>query len=62
MTFTSTEHTFSTLKRLKNYLHSNMSQERLNHVIILHTHKECIDKINLKEIAGEVVTFNDCRF
>ena len=27
----SVEHTFSTLKRLKNYLYSNMSQEHFNH-------------------------------
>ena len=49
MTSTSAEHTFSTLRRLKNYLRSNMSQEHLNHVIILHTHKHCTDQINLEK-------------
>ena len=61
MASASAERTFLTLRRLKNYLHPNMSQERLNHVIILHTHKNCKDKINLEEIAEEFVTFNDCR-
>lgn len=61
MTSASAERTFSTLRRLKNYLHSNMSQERLNHVIILHTHKDCTDIINLEEIAEKFATFNDHR-
>ena len=61
MTSASAERTFSTLRRLKNYLHSNMSQERLNHVIILHTHKNCTDQVNLEEIAEEFVTSNDRR-
>ena len=37
MTLATAERTFSTLRRLKNYLCANMSQERLNHVILLHT-------------------------
>ena len=61
MTYVLAEHTFSTLRRLKNYLHSNMSQECLNNVIILHTHKNCTNKINLEEIAEEFVTFNGHR-
>ena len=34
------ERAFSTLRRLKNYLRSTMTQTRLNHAIILHTHKD----------------------
>ena len=33
-----------------------MTQEQLNHVMLLHTHKDCTDNINLLEIAKE---FND---
>lgn len=55
------ERTFSTLRRLKNYLRSSMSQERLNHVTILHTHKDRIDQVKLEEIAEEFVTFNERR-
>ena len=35
-----------------------MTQEQLNHVMLLHTHKDPIDKINLLEIAKE---FNNRR-
>ena len=28
-----------------------MTQEKLNHVILLHTHKEITDNIDVKEIA-----------
>ena len=31
---------------LKNYLWSTMTQERLNHVMLLHTHKDSTDNIN----------------
>ena len=34
------ERSFSTLRRLKNYLRSTMSQKRLNHLILLHTHEK----------------------
>ena len=33
------EQTFSTLWRLKTYLRSSMTQTRLNHIMLLHTHK-----------------------
>ena len=58
MTSATAERTFSTLRRLKNYLRSNMSQERLNHLTILHTHKDRTDMIKLEEIAEEFVAFN----
>ena len=35
MTSTTAEHTFSTLHQLKNYLQSTMTQEQLNHVMLL---------------------------
>ena len=42
------EGSFSALRRLKNYLRSTMSQERLNHLMIMHIHKERTDNIDLK--------------
>ena len=36
-----------------------MTQERLNHVMLLHTHKDHTDNINLLEIAKEFVSFNN---
>lgn len=40
LTTASAERSFSTLRRLKNYLRSTMTQKRLNHLILLHTHKK----------------------
>ena len=34
------ERAFSTLKYLKNYLRSSMTQERLNDLVLLHVHRE----------------------
>ena len=39
------------LRRLKNYLRSTMTQQRLNHVMLLHTHKDRTDDIALLDIA-----------
>ena len=36
-----------------------MTQEQLNHVMLLHTHKDHTDNINLLEIAKVFVSFND---
>ena len=57
------ERTFSSFHRLKKYLRSTMTQEQLNHVnvMLLHTYKDCIDNINLLDIAKEFVSFNNKR-
>ena len=36
----------SVLRRLKTYLRTTMSQERLNHCKVLHVQKEMTDKLN----------------
>ena len=61
MTSTTAEQTFSSLRRLNNYLRSTMTQKRLNNVVLMHTHKERIDKINLLSIAKDFVTSNKRR-
>ena len=43
----SSERTFSAMRRVKSYLRSTMTQERLNHLMILHVHKELTDKLDL---------------
>ena len=45
------ERAFSTLRRLKSYLRSTMTQKRLNHVVLLNTHKEHLEKICIHDIA-----------
>ena len=55
------ERSFSTLRRLKTYLRSSMSQKCLNHVVLLNTHKELVDKICIHNIAREFVSRNERR-
>ena len=50
-----TERSFSALRRVKNYLRSTMTQQRLNNLMLLHVHKDITDKIELKAIAKEFV-------
>lgn len=49
MTSTTAKRSFSTLRRLKSYLRSTMTQKRLNHVL-LHTHKDWTDEINVLQL------------
>ena len=58
----SAEPGFSALKRVKTYLRNTMSQERLNHVMIMNIHKEiAMEKLDLKEVANEFVSKHDGR-
>jgi hypothetical protein len=50
------ERSFSSLRRLKTYLRSTMSQERLNHVAILNYHKDIIANVNINEFADEFIS------
>ena len=50
-TLATAERTFSVLWRMKTYLRSTMTQERLNNVMLLHIYKELTDETNLEEIA-----------
>ena len=59
MTSATAEQMFSSLQRLKNYLRSTMTQKRPNNVVLMHTHKERTDKINLLIIAKDFVTSNE---
>ena len=38
-----------------------MTQESLNHLILLHIHKEKVDSLNLKEVLNEFVSLSDHR-
>ena len=38
-----------------------VSQKRLNNVVLMHTHKECADKVNLLSIPKDFVTSNERR-
>ena len=49
------ERSFLTLCRIKTYLRSTMSQERLNHCILLNVYKEETDDIDLINIAQSFI-------
>ena len=49
------ERSFSALRRVKIYLRSSMTQERLNHLLLLYAHKHLNDSMDLIEIANGFV-------
>lgn len=55
------ERSCSTLRRIKTYLRTTMSQNRLNNTIILHTYKEELDKLDMIGEANEFCRENDER-
>ena len=55
------ERSFSTLRRLKTYLRSTMSQVRLNNAMTLHIHKDLVDKLNLVDIGNNFVSASEHR-
>ena len=58
--FDEDERTFSSRRRLKNYLRLTMGQEQLNN-LLLHIHKDMTDKIDILDIAREFVQTNERR-
>ena len=55
------ERSFSSLRRLKTYLRKSMSPKRLNHLLLLHVHKDATDQIDLQEIVAEFIGRNERR-
>ena len=49
------ERSFSAMRRLKTYLRTTMKQERLNHLLLLHVHKEHTDSLSCVEVATSFV-------
>ena len=60
-TNTVSERSFSALRRVKTYLRSTMKQTRLNHLMILHVHKDITDSLNLNDIGNEFVRCSEHR-
>lgn len=55
------ERSFSALRRVKTYMRSTMSQERLNNLMVLHVHKEHCDRLELERVANEFVSGREGR-
>ena len=51
------ERSFSALRRLR----TTISQERLNNLMVLHIHKDRVDKLELEKVAEEFVTCREGR-
>ena len=49
------ERSASALRRVKTYLRSTMTQSRLNHLFVLHCHKDRTDNLSLTECLQEFV-------
>ncbi len=60
-TNSSSERSFSAMRRIKTYLRSTMLQERLNSLMVIHVHKELTDNLNMKDVANEFVQISDRR-
>ena len=61
ITTATAERTFSTMRQLKTYLQSIMTQERLNHVLIMHSYKFKVNSLDLSQIASSFISVNDRR-
>ena len=49
------ERLFSSPKKIKTYFHSTITNNRLNHFLILHIHKLLTDRLDLTKVSGEFV-------
>ena len=61
VTTATAERTFSALKRVKTYLRSTMTQERLNHCLLTTVYKEQTDLIDIKLIAARFTARSEVR-
>lgn len=57
----SAERSFSTLRRLKSYLRSTMTQKRLNDLMTCHIHRDILEDTDMTAIAKEFVQTNERR-
>ena len=55
------QHSFSALRRIKTYLISTLTQEHLNHFLVLNAHRELLDRIYVNEVCQSVMKVNERR-
>jgi hypothetical protein len=55
VTTATAERAFSSLRRIKTYLRSTMTQARLNHNMLGYVHKELTDCVDVKEIVDSFI-------
>jgi len=52
------ERSASALRRVKTYLRTTMHQDRFNHLMILHIHKDAVDKLAFDKCINEFISLN----
>ena len=57
----SSERSFSALRRIKTYLRTTMTQQRLNNLMLLHVNKEKTDALDLLRVGRDFVTGREGR-
>jgi len=55
------ERSFSALRRLRNWLRSTMTQQRLNAIVVCHLNKDIVDSLNVSELASDFAKRSDIR-
>ena len=55
------ECSFSAMRRLYTYLRTNMGSSRLNNAMVLHIHKDRLDKLSMVDVANDFVFESDHR-
>ena len=61
VTSATAERAFSSLRRIKTYLRSSMTVQRLNNLFMLYVHKTLTDSLDLESVAKEFVSTNTRR-
>ena len=61
VTTASAERSFSTLRRIKTYLRSTMTQRRLNDLMCSHIHQDVLAQVDMTDIAKEFIQQNERR-
>ena len=60
-TNSTSERSFSALRRIKSYLRSTMTQARLNHLMVLHYHQDLTDELDMKQVGNNFISAKESR-
>ena len=55
------ERSASAVRRIKTYLRTTMTQQRINNIMVMHIHKHLTDSVDHKEVLNDFVALNDER-
>jgi hypothetical protein len=61
LTTCTAERSFSSLRRLKTYLCSTMTQRRLNNIAVLHVHHDYVQNLSVDSLIDEFINRNAIR-